>query len=101
MRRRLAGILLVLGILTSGLVLFNVAPAFATVTHCGVTEKPVNNSHGRLEVIACTRHTAGNYYSYGYYTCFRSGSVIETQDCNIGADQTLAFNDLTCGCSVS
>ena len=67
-------------------------PAVASVTVC--TDPPVkvvNNSHGRLEVDACVRHTDGKYYSWGEYNCFFSLSAWG-QDCNIAATQTLWYN---------
>jgi hypothetical protein len=66
-------------------------PAAANVSACGSTAKAVNNSHGRLEVSACIRRTAGRYYSWGRYQCYRT-STFTPQPCNIGATQDLRYN---------
>lgn len=65
-------------------------PAAASVTACG-SVVAVNNSHGRLEVSSCIRHTPGAYASWGYYRCYQSGTF-QGQACNIGATQHLWYN---------
>jgi hypothetical protein len=77
-----------------GLLLPTAGPAHATTetfAGCSVIAKPVNNSHGRLEVDVCVRHIAGHYSSLGQYQCFKSGTYVN-QACNIGAGQYLFYN---------
>jgi len=65
-------------------------PAAASVTACG-NWRTLENTHGRLEVRSCIRHTAGHYYSWGGYYCsdpFTNYKMV----CNIRARQNLWYN---------
>lgn len=79
-KRVLIGVAPLLSLMAGALVI--APPAAASVTACGPWEVAVSNSHGRLEVQSCIRHTPGAYGSLGRYACFEWG-LLNGQPCNV------------------
>jgi hypothetical protein len=93
-KRSLIGVVLLPSLVVGALV--TAPPAAASVTACADPINAVDNGSGRLEVQACVRHTAGHYYSWGVYWCFKPSAHglpnPNTQLCNVGATQDLWYN---------
>jgi hypothetical protein len=92
-KRSAIAVALFLTLIASALV--TAQPAAASVTNCSPLTAVVSNTHGRLQVQSCIRHTAGHYYSWGEYLCTKWDDTWRywaPEPCNIGATQYLWYN---------